>query len=240
MFRFVCRRVRSSSGSSSSTWRLKKILASLIVIGALGSLTVTGTFALLTSQETNVHSSIASGTLVFDDTVTGGSPCFSYGGPSSPGNVNNTCQALFTSAALNYPGTASTVTLTIKNDGTLPGTLSLYMPTCAAGATPGDAAPGGGNPCGAGGPMFTVQETNGATTTCWYPSAPTTCTFTAADTLQTFVGNYNTTTNALPLTGGLAIGQTRTFKIGIELPSTASNALQGEEAVFGLTWHLST
>lgn len=240
MFGFLCRRVRTSSGSSSSTWLLKKILASLIVIGALGSVTVTGTFALLTSQETNARSTIASGTLTFDDTVNSGTDCYSYGGPASPGNVNDSCQALFTSATLNYPGAPATATVKITNNGSIASSLSVYMPSCTAGSSPGAPSPGGGNPCGAGGALFYVQETTTAGTKCWYPSSATACAFTAGYTLQTFVANYNATASALPLGGGSAPAQVRTFQIGIELPSTASNSLQGEEAVFGLTWHMTT
>jgi hypothetical protein len=237
----MLRRIRQSSGSTSSTWLLKKILASLIVVGALGSLTATGTFALLTSQEANVHSTIASGTLVFDNIANGSTPpCYSYGGPASPGNVNDSCTALFTSSSLNYPGTPVTATVKITNDGTLPASLSVYMPSCTASPTPGDASPGGGNPCGAGGALLTVQETNGATTTCWFPAAPTACTYTAGYTLQAFAANYGSPAGALQLSGGSAPAQVRTFVIGIELPANAANALQGEEAVFGLTWHMTT
>jgi hypothetical protein len=242
-FRFHYHHVRASSGRTSSTWRLKKILASLIAIGALSSVTATGTFALLSSQESNAGSHVASGTLTFDNTVNTGTACFSYGGPSSPGNVNTACQALLTSATLNYPGVAITpVKVTITNDGSLDAAdLSVYMPSCAAGTTPGAPSPGGANPCAAGGALFYIQETTstGTATACRYPSGPVTCAF-AANTLQLFFTNANSTTSALDLGAGPAHGQARYFLIGMELPSTAGNTLQGEEAVFGLTWHLST
>jgi hypothetical protein len=245
MPRFRYRDVRASAGSASSTWRLKKILASLIVIGALSSVTVTGTFALLTSEETNTVSSVASGTLTFTDTANAGTACTSYGGPASPANVNNSCQALLTSATLNYPGAAITpVQVKIANNGSLDAaSLSVYMPSCAASATPGAPAPGGADPCAANGAQLYIQEvtSTGMPTTCWYPqpAAPGTCSFTASS-LHLFAANVNSTTSALNLGAGPAHGQTRYFQIGLELPSTASNALQGEEATFGLTWHLST
>jgi hypothetical protein len=237
------RHVRASAGRTSSTWRLKKILASLIAIGALSSVTVTGTFALLSSQETNTGSSVASGTLTFSNTVGTGTACLSYSGPASPGNVNTACDALITSATLNYPGVALTpVKVTIANNGSLDAaSLSVYMPSCTAAATPGAPSPGGANPCAAGGAQFYIQETNsaGVATACRYPSGPVTCVF-SANTLQLFAANANTVTSAVNLGSGPAHGQSRYFLIGLELPSTAGNTLQGEEAVFALTWHVST
>ena len=235
------RSVSSCSGRTSSTWLLKKVLASLMVFGALASITVGGTFALLTSQESDARSAVASGTLTFSDTANA-STCFSYGGPSSPGNVNTSCAALITSSTLNYPGTAAVVPVTIANNGSLDAaSLSVYMPSCTLAATPGAPSPGGANPCAANGAQFYLQETTstGTPTTCWFPSAVGACSF-AASSLQVFAANVNTTSSALSLGVGPAHGQTRYFKIGLQLPANASNSLQGEAAVFGLTWHLST
>ena len=72
------------SKDASSTWLVKKILASLLVVGALSSLTVGGTFALLNSQESNATSSIASGTLTFSNLVNTGTACFSSHAPWKP------------------------------------------------------------------------------------------------------------------------------------------------------------
>ncbi len=243
MFNRLYRHVHRTAGPASSTWRLKKMLAALIVFGALSSVTATGTFALLTSQETNAGGSVSSGTLTFDNVVNTGTACFSYGGPSSPGNVNTSCQALITSATLNYPGVAITpVKVTITNDGSIDAAdLSVYMPSCTVAATPGAPAPGGANPCSTNGAQFYIQETTstGTPTQCWFPSAVGACSF-VASSLRTFAVNINTTTSALDLGKGPAHGTARYFLIGMQLPSTASNALQGEAAVFGLTWHMST
>ena len=243
MFNRVYRHVHRTAGPGSSTWRLKKMLAALIVFGALSSVTATGTFALLNSEERNTHSGVASGTLTFDNVVNTGTACFSYGGPSSPGNVNTSCQALITSATLNYPGVAITpVKVTITNDGSIDaGDLSVYMPSCTAAATPGAPAPGGADPCATNGAQFYIQETTstGTPTQCWFPSAVGACSF-AASSLHVFAANVNTTTSALDLGKGPAHATARYFLIGMQLPSTAGNALQGEAAVFGLTWHMST
>lgn len=243
MFNRVYRHVHRTAGPASSTWRLKKMLVALIVFGALSSVTATGTFALLTSQESNSLSRVASGTLTFDNVVNTGTACFSYGGPSSPGNVNNNCQALITSATQNYPGVPITpVKVTITNDGSIDaGDLSVYMPSCTVATTPGAPAPGGANPCSTNGAQFYVQETTstGTPTQCWFPSAVGACSF-VASSLRTFAVNINTTTSALDLGKGPAHATARYFLIGMQLPSNASNALQGEAAVFGLTWHMST
>ena len=243
MLRRLYRHVHASAGPSSSTWRLKLVLAGLIAFGGLSSLTVTGTFALLTSEESNHGSSVASGTLTFTNTVNTGTACTSYGGPASPGNVNSSCDALITSATQNYPGTPITpVQVNIANNGSLDGAdLSVYMSSCTASATPGAPAPGGANPCATNGAQFYVQETTstGTPTTCWFPSAAGSCAF-AANSLRVFATNYTSATSSLDLGAGPAHGQTRYFRIGMQLPSNASNALQGEMAVFNLTWHLST
>ena len=243
IFRRAYRHLHRTAGPASSTWRLKMILAGVLAFGGLSSVTVTGTFALLTSEQSNHGSSVASGTLTFDNVVNTGTACFSYGGPSSPGNVNTTCQALLTSSTLNYHGVAITpVKVTITNDGSIDASdLSVYMPSCTASATPGAPAPGGANPCTTNGAQFYVQETTstGTPTTCWFPSAVGSCSF-VASALSVFSSNYNTTTSALDLGKGPAHATARYFLIGMQLPSTASNALQGEAATFTLTWHMST
>jgi predicted ribosomally synthesized peptide with SipW-like signal peptide len=237
------RRVRGCSGRTSSTWLLKKVLATMIVVGGISSLTVGGTFALFNSQESNAQSSIASGTLTLSDTVTSGSAtaCFSYGAGSSA-NVNNTCEGVFAMSAQNYPGVTAKAEVTILNNGSLDGTdLSLYMPGgCATVATTGAPSPGGGDMCASTGALFYVQETDmaGTPTKCWYPSAAgTTCTVTS--TLSTFKTNFTSTIAALDLGTGPAHGASRYFEIGMQIPSTATNTLQGEAAQFGLTWHIT-
>lgn len=236
------RHVRDCSGRTSSTWRLKKILASLILLGSLSSLTVGGTFALLSAQESNAKSSIASGTLTFSNTVNAGSACFSYGGPASPANANASCQALFTSGTQNYPGSPLTAQVTIANNGSLDASdLSVYMPSCTNIVTPGALAPGGANPCAAGGAQFYIQETNSSfvPTTCRYQTVGTTCAFTT-DSLSIFAANASSTATALDLGAGPAHGQTRYFIVGMQLPANASNTLQGQAAQFGLTWHITS
>jgi hypothetical protein len=236
------RRVRVSSGRGSSTWLVKKVLASLIVIGALSSVTAGGTFALLNSQESNALTNVATGTLTFSNTVDTGTACFSYGGPASPSNTNVACSAFFTSATQNYPGVPLIARLTLTNNGSLDiSHLSVYMPSCTNGTTPGAPTPGGGNPCAAGGAQFYIQETTSgfAATNCLYPAAAGACAF-GTDSLSIFATNANSTATALDLGAGPAHAQARYFVIGMQLPSNASNTLQGQAAQFGLTWHITS
>jgi hypothetical protein len=235
------RRIRCCSGRTSSTWRVKQVLATLILVGALSSLTVGGTFALLSSQESNAQGFVSSGTLTLGNTVgTTGTTCFSYGAGST-GNVNSACDALFTSAAQNYPGAPATVEVTITNNGSIDASdLSVYMPSCTNAVTPGAPAPGGGDPCAVGGAQFYIQETDAswAPTTCRFLGS-TPCTF-SDDSLNLFSANANSPATALDLGAGPAHGQSRYFVIGMQLPSNASNTLQGQTAQFGLTWHLTS
>ena len=231
-----------SAGRHSSTWRLKKVLMSLVVLGGLSCFTLTSAFALLNGESRNIGSSISSGTLTFNNKVNLGSLCYSYNGPASPGNVNTSCDPLFTSATQMYPGTAATSRVTIANNGSLDAKdLSVYMPSCTAVATPTAPGPGGADPCGVAGAQFYIQETDSSftATSCKYPAAPGTCIF-AANTLFFFKSSANSAPTAFDLGSGPANGQSRYFVIGMQLPSNADNALQGEEAVFNMTWRVST
>jgi hypothetical protein len=237
------RRVRGCSGRTSSTWLVKKVLASMIVLGALSSVTVGGTFALLNSQQSNTKSTMASGTLTFSNVVNTGTTCLSYGGAASPANVNNACQAVFTSATLNYPGTAITAAkITLTNNGSLDASdLTVFMPSCTNAVSPGAPAPGGGNPCASAGAEIYIQETTSAwvATTCRFPAAAGACAFNASS-LSVFNSNYNAVTSSLDLGAGPVHGAARYFMIGMRLPANASNTLQGQAAQFGLTWHITS
>jgi hypothetical protein len=222
-------------------WHLKKILLSMSVVGALSCFTITGTFALLNAESQNNRARISSGTFTFSNTVNTNAACYSYGAGSS-GNVNNGCNALFTSATEMYPGTPITQKVTITNDGSIGGaTLSVFMPSCTAGTTPGAPAPGTGNPCASGGAQIYIQETNAsfAPTSCVFPTTSPTCSFTAS-TLAYLATVANTAASAYSLGAGPAPGASRYFLVGMQLPAGASNTLQGKMAQFGLTWHMST
>lgn len=235
------RLIHGPAGRTSKTWLLKKVLATMIAIGALSLLTVGGTYAVLSTQDANKGSTIATGTLTFSNTVNAGTACTSYGSGSS-GNVNAACTALITSSTLAYPGVPVTEKVTIANNGSLDASdLSVFMPSCTASATTGAPTPGGGNPCAASGDQLYIQETNssGTATACWYPTTGTTCAF-SASTLYVFSANYNSSPSALDLGAGPTHSQTRYFVIGLQVPSTDTGSLQGESATFPLTWHMTS
>jgi hypothetical protein len=223
-------------------WHVKKLLLSLIVVGGLGCFTVTGTFALLNSETQNNRAKISSGTLTFSNKVNTNTACSSYGAASS-GNVNSACDALFQNTTLMYPAVPITQKVTITNDGSLDGrSLSVYMPSCTVVTSPGAPSPGGASPCASGGAQIYIQETDSSfttATTCLFPAAVGTCSF-AANSMAYLASVANTAASALSLATGPAHGTSRYFVIGMQLPSDASNALQGEEALFTLTWRLST
>lgn len=237
-----------------STRTLKKILLSLMAVGAVSALSVGGTFAILKSEETNAGSTVASGTFTFSNTV-GSSTCTSNSGPASPGNENTSCSTLYTTPSLLYPGGSQTSTVTLTNTGSVSvGDLGVYMASCTKQTSPGAGAnAGGGDPCsyitdGSGnpdGPLLAIQETNssGTATYCWWPDdASGACSPSLAqDDWFGIVAQYvNTQAGAIDLGAGPAAGAARYFKITVGLPSNADPTLQGEEALFSLTWHATT
>ena len=222
------------------TLGLKQLLVVLIGVGALGSLTVAGTYALLTGTDTN-GMSFATGTLLFSNTVGSGTACFTDTTSTTTNANTTTCDALVTDSTLNGPGDSVVASVKIANTGTIDGAdLSVYMPGgCSYQTVPG-ASPGGGDPCGT--VELYIQETNSSGTplsSCLFPAdGSSACTF--ADSLDDFATAYTSSSAPLDLGAGPASGATRYFHIGLKLPAGASSALEGEEADFGLTWHLST
>jgi hypothetical protein len=217
---------------------VKRILVSMILIGSMSYLTVSGTFALLVGETSNNASNISTGTLTFSNTVT--STCLSNAGTL---NVNTSCDALFSSSTLMYPGALATAKVTLKDTGSLTAkNLYVYMPSCTHTTSPlAPTIAGATDPCAINGAQFYVQETDASwnATKCWYPAGPTTCAL-SASTLFGFKATYASSGGALSLGGGPAGLGSRYFIIGLELPTTAANTLQGQEALFDLTWGMSS
>lgn len=246
---------------------LKKLLLSLVVIGVLGSITTGGTYAVFQNDAYNIHSATASGTLTLSNQVGVATTCFSQSGSGSvaSGTENwNTkestpasagCDALFTTATLNYPGTLVQIHVTLKNTGSVDGKkLYVFMPGASAGAgcvasanvTVG-AVHGGGNPCTLtpNGDLFYIEEDNSSwvAQNCKYPAGAGACSIAGGGTLPDFSTQYYTYTgHKLDLGSELAnypalkAQDTRYFTIGIQ--EGTDNTLQGETATFSLAWHL--
>jgi hypothetical protein len=224
------------------TRRLKKILLSMMTVGSLSLFTVHFVFGALSTESVNAKSSISMGTLTLSDKV-GASTCLSFGGAASPANHNGTCGAMFSNTTLLYPGSVATANVTTTNTGSLDGTLSLFMGSCTAQASPSapPAAVGGANPCSTSDVNFYVEESNSSFTThscVWPVQSSSACPYTAS-TMYYMSQVATSETSAISL-GALNHAATpRYFIIGVSLPTTASNTLQGEEADFSLTWRLS-
>jgi hypothetical protein len=238
----------------------KKLLLSLIAIGALGSLTTGGVYAVFTTDTTNTTSIVGSAIFTMSNTVgPTGTPC---GSQSGTGNSNLSCDAVVTSSTLNLPGALTKVKVTITNAGTTPVyDLAVSMPGATAGAgcvktdiTNVGAVHGGGDPCSsATSDLFYLQETQSDFTTpikCWYPTAAgTTCSMASSPTLNLFANTYyydpgvNVASKLDLGTDGSSrygpgAGQSRYFVVGIQ--EGADNSLQGEMATFSLLWHMDS
>jgi len=248
-----------------SSRTIKKLLLSLIVVGIIGSFTARGTYALLTGEDRNPNSQLASGTLLMDNSVYGGAqqPCSSK---TASLNVNTGCDSLFTSGLLypipsaSQPPLPATTTyvygdITIKNSGTLPATLDIYMPSCD-GTHQTSGYPGGVswtaiNPCGTGvvggtSLDFFIQEYTGglpapdgsgvAAASCIWPAQGSACTL-VDNSLGDFSAQHHDNTHYLSL-GSIAAGASRYFRIAVAEPSDAANGLQGQMATFAIYWHM--
>jgi hypothetical protein len=249
---------------------VKKLLLSFIAIGLLASLTG-GTYAVLQGSQENINSNVASGTLTLSNQVGAGTVCVSNSGSgtyatgtendntlqSSPASAG--CTAIVTAATIQYPGTLTTVHVTVQNTGSVDGAkLYLYMYGAVAGVpTPGAGCVsttttsatviGAGSPCAAAGDGFYVEEDNSlwAAQRCDYPAGAGACSIAGGGTLNDFSTQYYTYVGhkldlgvsptsviALPNQG------TRYFTIGIE--ESNDNTMQGKTATFSLTWHLDS
>ena len=114
---------------------LKLVLLSVLVVGALGSVTVHGVYGILSGQAGNSGASISSGTLTMENTANGGTACKSLNGTT---NVNTACDSIITysAAAENYPSTPATATVKITDSGSLGvSDLQVYMPSCVRSVT---------------------------------------------------------------------------------------------------------
>jgi len=212
----------------------------MMVIGGLSFLAAGGTFALLNSQE--IESRFHDRLRHSDTERRRPTPAARASRTAArPARRTSTMRARPSSSRRprSYPGIPRTATVAITDNGSLDGSdLSVYMPSCSNTLTPAAPTHGGGNPCALAGAQLYIQETNGATTTCLFPAAAGACSF-VANTLYLFAANYSSSAGALHL-GAIAHGQVRTFVIGMQLPSDASNNLQGQAAQFGLTWHITS
>src|SRR5439155_27127256 len=125
----------------------KKLLVSLLVIGAATVIAAAGTNSSFTAQTTNPSNTLSTSTLVLSDTKSGGTTCYSTGGGSTDTNVYSACQTL-TSLSAQKPGDSGTANLTLKNEGSLAASVfKVFASSCTASDASGVSYHGTGNPC---------------------------------------------------------------------------------------------
>lgn len=230
--------------TSGFTGAMKKLTASALVLGAMASVSV-GTFATFTAQASNPSSGFQIGSIVLSNTRQGGTTCLSTAGGATNTNANAGCDTLFSLTA-RKPGDQATVNLTLKNEGSLPASaFKVFMSSGCAGADAvGETYHGTGDPCGQ--LQLYIQEFSDAAfttkTACRYggsADAGVTCDFSdTTKTLSAFATAYPSSTTPLTLAGSLAAGGSRYFEVGVKLPSTADNTVQGRKATAGFDWRI--
>jgi hypothetical protein len=241
-----------------SSRRLKVVLAALALAGSMSFLTVSGTYAIFTSEEGDAGATAAAGTLTLSEVTNGAAatPCKSWT-TGATANANTGCALLISTPTLQVPGQSVSGTVALTNTGSVDANdLRLYLPTCTTTTSPSAAVVGGANPCTEvtdngtpDGLELAIEETDaaGVVQKCWYPVIATgACTSSpdwsagAPNSFPIFAEYVTDVGSSYDLGPGPAKGATRYFKLTVILPTEASNSLQGEEALFGLTWHLST
>lgn len=231
--------------------RRGRTLLSLVVVAELLTIGVHGTLASLTSGTANPGSTVSAGTLTLSTTA-GATTCQSWTGSTAQNNINTTCTALPIGAGPWYPGQQATVTVAVKNTGSLgAGDLSLYMPTCTPSqlTTPGNVA----SFCD--GVAFTIEEVTSANAAiaCFTPTVavgactPSPSNYTSSaqvggpGTLTYFAYYHANSANRVAL-GTLAAGATRYFQLGFQVITASSpsigNYYQNVTGTIGITWHL--
>jgi hypothetical protein len=229
--------------ATGQTSLVRKLLLTLMIVGASGSTIGAGTFASYNATTRNNAANFDTAYLALSNKTGTNTACFSYGtlsaGAFSNGNDNPSCDSVFTSNNTNVkPGdTAATVNFTMTNasDVTV-SALKLYRSVCTAGNS--GAVNGTGNPCDA--LAITVQETQSDHTTpirCWFPTQTAgSCAMTADDNIT----DLNVAASPLTVTtGSLAVNAAKYYVFTVQLPSSASDStIQGRSAAFSLTWQL--
>lgn len=219
-----------------------KLIATVGIVAGTAGLVGTGTFASFSAQATNPGNAFATGTLVLSDKVGSGTACLSTGaGTSTDTNVNAACDAAF-NVSVAKPGDSATASMTLKNEGSINGSaIKAFAPSCSDANATGAAYSGSGSACGTV-QLYIQQYADAAMTqptACIYGGATANvCDF--SDTTKT-LGAFATATGSAA--GGLSLGAldagaSTYVKVGVKMPSTADNTLQGRRASIDLSWNL--
>lgn len=232
---------------------LRKLLLTVMVLGATTSTVGAGTFASFNASTTNSGSTFSTGTLVLSDKVGAATACFSTGvtsGAFSNGNTNSACGQSF-AVSVAKPGDSATVDVTIQDAGTISATALALKASqvCASTADGTQTFNGGADVCAS--VLVNIQRysDNNRTTpsSCVYGGGTaTTCDFTTGT--QKTLADFSADAQAAPTGAGLSLGALTAgtastdgawFRFSLKLPTTAGNTLQGMKATFGFTWTIS-
>lgn len=217
----------------------RKLALSLAAVGVAVGLAGAGTFATFSAQSTNPGNTFATGTIVLSNTANSGTACLSTAGATTDTNSNGSCDTLF-NLTVKKPGDSGDATIAVRNAGSLAAsTFNLFSSACTAANATGENYNGTGNPCSS--VQVYVQEfSDSAFTTassCKYGGGTATaCAFDSTKTLADFVTSHGSSSTGASL-GSLAAGATKYYKIGVQLPSSAGNTLQGRSASLGFNWY---
>ena len=127
---------------------LRKLLLTIMILGATTSTVGAGTFASFNASTTNPTSTFATGSLVLSNQKSTNTACLSTGGGTTNTNANGACDQLF-ALSVQKPGDSAFVDLTIKNEGSINASAltAFASQDCAAGNAPGQTYNGTGDPC---------------------------------------------------------------------------------------------
>jgi predicted ribosomally synthesized peptide with SipW-like signal peptide len=240
--------------------RIRKAIVGVSLLGAVGVLAGTGTFASFSASTTNAGNVFSTGKLELSNAKQSGTACLSgYSGPGtgSPqsnldSNGNSSCDTLF-NLTLSRPGDTATANLAIGNTGSYDGELQFWLANGCQNQTVATPA-GSSNLCGK--LEVYVQEMNSSYTTptssCVFPAAAgTACntgwsassdSLTDLATAATASTPFPSTPLSLPNTGTT----TRYFQIKLRFGDLGfdangnglDNAYQNRRAAFDLVWRL--
>ena len=220
-----------------------RIAITVVTLISLSTYTVSASVAAFSAATTNPNNVFSTGTIVLSNTKQAGTACFSTGGGSTDTNSNTGCTTLL-SLTGQKPGQSGTASVTIQNVGTLDASaFKLYTSACTDSDASGETYHGTGSLCG-NVQLYIQQWSNSNFTgalTCLYggTTVANTCDF--SDTSKT-MGAYATARSSLATAQTIGSGLTATsaayFTIGVQLPSSAGNPLQGRQAAMDFTWHV--
>lgn len=225
---------------------LRKLLLTIMVIGATTSTVGAGTFASFSASTTNT-ATFATGTLVLSNTKATSAACLSTASGTTDTNANPNCDALF-NLTVQKPGDSAFADLTLTNSGTLSATTLKVNASqaCVPGNAPGQTYNGTGDPCTQV-QLYIQEYTSAANRTsdnrtsgiCHYGGGTASnCSFSATRTLDTFDTAYPDAATQLSM-GSLNAGASRYLRIYLTLPSSADNTYQGRQATFGFNWAIA-